>query len=402
MNISTTSSVSIFGRLKNAIVAVFIGILMIPFSIGLTGWNEYRSVQRIRTLNEGLGAVVPNVDVSTKDNSLEGKLIHFTAKAETASELKDPLFGIGANAIKLQRDVEMYQWVEKKETKSRKRVGGGRTSTTTYSYSKKWQSGYEDSSRFHEPAGHENPRPEYSHFDATAEMVSVGAYKLSKSILGSITSYEPINLTNENLDSLPDQIKSKAKLEQGVFYIRKGEFDLGEPIVGDLRVRFRVIRTQEVSIVSQVAGDSFQKYHAKAGDLELVDMGRVSAEDMFDEAKSENATFTWILRAVGFAMCGIGFSMILGPIGVVMDVIPFFGTLARGGILIISFLFSVVIISVTVAISWIAVRPLVGIPMLLLAVGGVVGIFMLRNKFSKSPPPKPPYSADDDQVEVVS
>jgi hypothetical protein len=55
------------------------------------------------------------VDASSVDPANEGKLVHLTAKAVTDETLADDMFGVSANAIKLRRNVEMYQWKEKQK-----------------------------------------------------------------------------------------------------------------------------------------------------------------------------------------------------------------------------------------------------------------------------------------------
>ena len=51
------------------------------------------------------------------DTANDGKLVHLTGLATTEDVLEDNDFGISANAIKLKRAVQMYQWKETKKTK---------------------------------------------------------------------------------------------------------------------------------------------------------------------------------------------------------------------------------------------------------------------------------------------
>jgi hypothetical protein len=50
-----------------------------------------------------------------------------------------------ANAVKLSRSVEMYQWVESSTTNN---------NVTTYNYRQEWRSSVIDSGMFHQPGGH--------------------------------------------------------------------------------------------------------------------------------------------------------------------------------------------------------------------------------------------------------
>ena len=56
------------------------------------------------------------------DSSNDGKLVHLSGKSVTVDVLKDGKFGVSANAIKLKRAVEMYQWKEKTSSKTKKKT----------------------------------------------------------------------------------------------------------------------------------------------------------------------------------------------------------------------------------------------------------------------------------------
>ena len=53
-----TTSVSWFGRLRNSVGGVVIGLLLIIGMVVLLFWNEGRAVTTARSLAEGAGAVV--------------------------------------------------------------------------------------------------------------------------------------------------------------------------------------------------------------------------------------------------------------------------------------------------------------------------------------------------------
>ncbi len=64
----------------------------------------------------------------------------------------------------------------------------------------------------------------------------------------------------------------------------------------------------------------------------------------------------------------IGFSLVFRPLETIADVIPIVGSLLGAGLFIFACLLSAMFSSITIAIGWIAYRPLVGIGLL---VGGV-------------------------------
>ena len=91
---------------------------------------------------------------------------------------------------------------------------------------------------------------------------------------------------------------------------------------------------------------------------------------MFKEAQDENRLITWLLRAGGVLAMFIGFSLIMGPIGTIADVIPFLGDVVRMGTGLMAFLCTVSVAPVVIAIAWFYYRPLVAVAVL--AVGAAV------------------------------
>ncbi|MFN3429784.1 MAG: TMEM43 family protein, partial [Candidatus Sericytochromatia bacterium] len=68
----------------------------------------------------------------------------------------------------------------------------------------------------------------------------------------------------------------------------------------------------------------------------------------------EHVMMTWILRAVGFGMMWFGMFLVLEPLNVFLDVLPFLGGLGRGltgfGTFLVAALLSVVTIIVSVVL----------------------------------------------------
>ena len=94
------------------------------------------------------------------------------------------------------------------------------------------------------------------------------------------------------------------------------------PEIGDVKIKYSFAPDQNISIVSTQTGNTFAPYIAKNGSsIELLETGVHTAAGMFSSAQSSNRTLTWILRLVGFLVMGLGFSMILGPLVVIGDVV---------------------------------------------------------------------------------
>jgi len=121
----------------------------------------------------------------------------------------------------------------------------------------------------------------------------------------------------------------------------------------------------------------------------MVSGGNLPANQMFKEAEQANTVVTWVLRGVGLLLLFIGFTLFMGPVAVLADVIPFLGSIVRMGTGIIAFFLAVVAGTITIAIAWFYYRPLLGIA--ILAVGGLVaaGIVYLGRMRRPSAAPLP-------------
>ena len=67
----------------------------------------------------------------------------------------------------------------------------------------------------------------------------------------------------------------------------------------------------------------------------------------------------------------LGFSLVLKPLSVLADVIPFMGNLVGAATGFIAGLLAVGISLIIIAISWVTFRPLIAVPILLLALAAL-------------------------------
>lgn len=359
-----------FSRLGGAIKGVLVGLLFFIVAFPLLFWNEGRAVERYKTLKEGGNAVV-SVPTDNVDSANAGKLIHVTGKANTEATLTDSIFGVSANAIRMERSVEMYQWTESTDSKKEKKLGGGTKTVTTYSYNKEWSDSLESSSQFKKPDGHENPAEfPFSTEMQNAKPVTLDAFELSPSLVRSMGGFESLPVTDDI--PIPDNLQGKAKVVNQGFYIGDNP---ASPQVGDLRVKFTVVKPNDVSIIAQQIDNTFEPYRAKAGGtIELLQMGVHSSEAMIQAAQDTNALLTWILRLVGFFVMALGLGMILRPLSVFADVLPLLGDIVGAGTGIIAVLTAGVLSLITIAIAWLFYRPVLGIILIVAAVGLVMAV----------------------------
>jgi hypothetical protein len=361
-------------RLKNAIGGILVGLVLIIGGIWLLSWNEGRTIKNKKALQEGASAVI-SIDSIGFTSELEGKLVHTTGTAITEDVLSDIEFGVKANAIHLKRKVEMYQWIEKSETKTEKKVGGAEEKKKTYTYSKKWSSSHHSSADFKIPEGHQNPSEfSYKSESYSAANVTLKDFVLSESIISKIGGFSTLDISDINVSAI-----ANAKLSSNKVYVGLGN-DQG-PQVGDMRIAFDVVNPKVISVIAKQNNNHLVPYVSSNGKtITLVNIGVASADQMFAEALQSNKVMGWILRLVGVIMLIIGFNLIFRPFVVLADILPILGRVVGAGTGFISFILGLSIGLVTIAIAWIAYRPFVAIPLLAVVLFLIVVAIMRSRK----------------------
>lgn len=369
-SVTVVSQEGWFSRLKSAIGGVVFGLLLILIGIGLLFWNEGRAVRTAKSLSEGAAAVI-TVAATPVNPANEGKLVHVFGRCETAETLSDPDLGLALVALKLRRDVQMYQWKETSRTEEHKKLGGGTEKVTTYDYAKDWSSSLINSGDFQKKDGHDNPSSmRYESKMWNASSAWLGGFTFGGDLLDKVEAYEPLAIADTDFARLPSGLASQLRRAEGGYDISA---DSASPRVGDLRIRFKAIRPLDLTVIARQTGKSFAPYTTQAGnDILMVEVGNRTSEQMFTAAQSRNTMMTWGLRVAGFFCIFIGFSLIFAPLKVVADVIPFIGSIVGLGTGLAAFALAVPISLVVVAMAWIVYRPLLGIALLVAAIA-VIG-----------------------------
>jgi len=354
--IQRTAYTSFFDRVVNSLKGVLFGLLMFVGSIPLLWWNEGRAVHTASGLIE-LRAKVQTVPADKATSDLKGAPVFLTGRAETSETLRDSIFDVEVpQAIRLERQVRMYQWEERVDTRTENQTGGGQREVKTYRYSKQWQSRVVKSSEFEQPDGHVNPASmPFGSTSAAAQNVKVGVYQLSRDLTDQISQSEPVPATDAMLAKLSPSERGTFHAVQGVLY--QGG-DPNVPQVGDVKIEFTVVRPQTVSILAATSGTQLGPWKSSHDtSVERLMAGALTAEAMILTLESENNTLTWILRVVGFVVMGFGLLLLLNPLVTIVSVIPFLGRLAEMGTFLLAFLIASVLSLTTIGLAWMAYRP---------------------------------------------
>jgi len=374
-------------RIGDSIKGLLFGAVLFIVAFPILWMNEGRSVRRYKALNEGQGVTI-SVKSESIDPANESKLIHTTGKAVTDETLTDPDFNISGSFLRMRRKVEMYQWVEEKETKKEKKLGGSEETVTTYTYKKEWRDSLVDSSEFDEPQGHQNPS--FMACDEVEYQVSsakLGAFQLTQDQISRISNFTAKALSADT--EIPFALAEKTAIVGNSFYISVTPLVMEEtqadgtvktkkivpttPQIGDAKVTFETVaNNQDISLMYQQIGDTFAPYQTKNGTIAELRTGIHSQEEMYESARSANAMTTWLLRLLGLVVMFIGLSMLFRPLSVLADVVPFIGNIVGVGTGVISFMIALGLSLLTIAVAWLFYRPLLSIVLMALIVGVIV------------------------------
>lgn len=359
-----TSSQSWFSRLGGALKGILVGLVLLPIAGWLIFWNEGRAVQTARSLSEGAG-LVQSVSPERPDAAHEGRLIHVSGAVRAEKPPGDAELNITppAGTLRLLRNVEMYQWKEETSSETRTKLGGGTETVTTYNYRRVWQEGRIDSSRFRQPDGHQNPQMRHSSRAFNATNVTIGGFRLSDAQVSGLSGGDALTPPGANAD--------------GAVLIGNAD----TPRIGDLRITWRAVKPDALSVIGAQIGDGFGPFQTRAGDrLFRLDQGRIPAAAMIQAAQDENAMLTWILRLVGVIVMFIGWMLIFNPLKVLADVIPPIGAIMGFGTGLVAGVLTLILAPTIIAIAWLFYRPLVAVGILAAGFALAYGLTLLRRR----------------------
>ena len=316
-----TTSVSWFGRLRNSVGGVVIGLVLIIGMVVLLFWNEGRAVTTARSLAEGAGAVV-SVGADAVEPANEGKLIHVSGTVKTDSTPSDDDFAISAPGVRLVRSVEMYQWKEESHSETTRSSAAARkrrpptpiprNGTTARSIPAPSSSRPGTRTRQMDVRGRSFQIPEGK----------LGAFDLDQPVLDGIGGDQPMAIKPDQAAAIEAAYGGgkKVSVVDGRIYLG---WNPSSPAIGDYRISYDVAPLGVISVIGQQQGSHFQAYQTIAGDqLLMVDIGNVPAAQMFKEAADANRLITWVIRGVGLLLLAVGFGLFMSPLAVIADFIP--------------------------------------------------------------------------------
>jgi hypothetical protein len=322
-------------RIGSSCMGLFLGILLFFASFFILYWNEGRvDFSQIASTAVEISATTPNP-------AAQGKLVSTTGSLTSNERLGDDLFLNPGLYIAVDRTVEMFAWEETSQTDTKRNVGGSETRVTTYSYSQDWTNTPSDSSSFNKPEGHQNPPKPLDDYSSRVSQAQVGIYSLD---------IPDINLPNFNSLALnPQNITVRDRFQLMGNYLYKGRGTIDSPEVGDLRIEYSVI-PQGITVTALGKLESNNQivpyFHQRNHRFYRLFTG--TRDEAVSLLSNEYVIWTWVLRLVGFLIMWIGLLLAAAPISVILDFLPFLGSISRGITGTSTFIIAFVLSSMTI------------------------------------------------------
>ncbi|XP_072026248.1 transmembrane protein 43-like isoform X2 [Amphiura filiformis] len=366
--VSYKENPSLLDRISQTFAGGLLGLGIFVVSFFILFANEGRAVQTATALEECLSLVIPveNSNMIYQENN--NKLIHITGYLRTDQALKDGMTGVEIQAVKLRREVEMYQWVEHKRTREIKENKQTKIETD-FMYTKEWKNNLISSDLFDNPHRHQNQR-EFPIKPTTYVAVHtyVGSYYLKEGLKAKIEEF--ISYTPKTNPPDPN-----IKYVDGRFYTGMPR----TPQVGDARITYSYAGLSGpqtyhlgppniVSIIAKQSGSQLTKYQTQSEmAIELLHYGEKTADEMVQDEVDANTALTWLLRAGGWFMMFMGLYLMTNIINRLVSWIPLVRTLVSFGLTVFNLTVSFTLSLITISLGWFYYRPLMAIALIAVA-----------------------------------
>jgi len=126
MAVTETKTTGFLGNLMNSILAIPIGILLFLASFVVLFMNEGRT--------DWSKVGERAVELAATDTAGTGALVSVTGPLSTAETLGDSPYLQAGSYLVLEREAEMFAWIEDSSTETTNNTGGSTTTRTTYTY----------------------------------------------------------------------------------------------------------------------------------------------------------------------------------------------------------------------------------------------------------------------------
>ncbi|CDW83331.1 UNKNOWN [Stylonychia lemnae] len=245
-----------YSKYNHPLVDYILGSIFLFFAVTIIWLNERRSVCQVTPIYKAWQQCEAVQDFKHPQENQNMKLVHVEGETriQEGSKVIDPEFDVEVDySIKLIREVEMYQWIEKKKI-----VSG----ETLYFYDKEWTKNHIDSTQFKEPNDKFFQNPETLPYESQIfynEQVYFGGFVLSRFELDKIQNKCEIKYNKELVDRVQAATGDKLKVLGSDYFILDGCNLLSKKQtdqrnyaeIGDIRVSFFNVPCGPATVIAQ-------------------------------------------------------------------------------------------------------------------------------------------------------
>lgn len=290
----------------------------------------------------------------TVDAAATGEFVSVTGQLTAAESVGDELFLRAGDYVRVERQVEMYAWIEEEHSDEE---------GTSYTYEPDWTSDVPASAGFFNPEGHENPPLPFAGGTFLTSRAAVGAY-----------AFDPANMTLPRNQRLP---LTTAVVRESPYpivedFVYLGEGTLANPAIGDVRVSYWVVPANMLATAfARVQADTLQPYYQN----DKVTLYRTLLGDRvaaLNQLQFEYRAALWGVRFAGFLLMWGGVALLLSPLNLLWGWLPGLRGLGRWVTGLVSAVIAGILSLITILIGYLAHNLLALIIVLLLIAGGAV------------------------------
>lgn len=280
-------------------------------------------------INEGLPLraeiAAASTEVSADDNSARvSGIISATGPLRTTGPVADPLYVASTSDwLDLHRVVEVYAWHQIAEVQEERRPFWFRKRTTTYTYVLDWTSSPQDSSQFHQPDGHQNREVPVPSVRFRGPGLQLGAWSLQ------LPDWSPPlpglqRIHTSELDFAP----ATGAVTPVGHYLYLGDAAADNPAVGDVRISFHGSPQGIVATMFGAIDKGTLAPHSTRKSM-FFDLLAGQREGAIEILAYEDTMRLVLLRVLGFAMMWGGLFLLGSMVFLLLDILPFAGTVGR-------------------------------------------------------------------------
>ncbi len=373
MNYQEVKKVSLWEKIKSALIGIIVWPILVFVSIYFLAANEFRAVERSKAIIEW-EKIVTEIDVANPSSENNNTYIYTKWKVQSSS-ITESDFQFNTDAVVLDRTVRMYQWKETAQTQTEEHLGWSQTETTTYTYSKEWSAFPIDSSDFNQAQTYQNPKNwAFESQRQYAQNIQLGNFGVSESLQHRFPTPESLKLASEYQNLL-----HTGSLVENMIFIGN---DINNPEIWDLQISYSYLPIDStLSILGGQRDDTLLDIFLLKNwqDITEVRYGNVSSQEIFQSMKDENTLTTWIWRWGLTLLMFLWFNLFLSILPTLWSIVPMIGRIAQVWVALLALLATIAVAGTTIAVAWFLARPIVS----LIIIAILIGSFIAFKKYKK-------------------